>query len=209
MSADLPALFGLPEPAPQTPPVTDAEPGRVRQTYRRTVTADIQIVRPAVLHQAALDAIDHCVTIDLGPTDDDSDLLDPQEEAATDVGALTWAVDPTCGLHDLLRTGAIALTDVTLDATDASPGRCRITWSTAIKLKDVPALHRHARKAWSNGTTPDVDDGDIGRTIGQSLAAAWNLAADPYAPLRGVPGIAWAPGTVAIEQVFARPARHR
>ena len=38
----------------------------------------------------------------------------------------------------------------------------------------------------------------------QSLAVAWARAADPDAPLRGVPGVTWTPVAVRVEHLHAR-----
>jgi hypothetical protein len=200
MHPDGPALFDLPEPA--LAPATDHQtgPGRARETYRRTVIVDVRIVRPTAFRQAALATLDDSATIDLGPSDDDPDVLDPREEIReSDRAALTWVIDPAQGLWYLVEAGALQLIDVAIEAEDLSPGHCRTTWSTTIKLRDVPTLRDHAL------TTRPPDDATARAAIERSLATAWNLAADPYAPIRQVPGITWTARSASVEQIYARP----
>jgi len=47
---------------------------------------------------------------------------------------------------------------------------------------------------------PNPADADL---IAGSLAIAWQRAADPFAPLRSIPGISWRPGPVEVEHVPA------
>jgi hypothetical protein len=54
---------------------------------------------------------------------------------------------------------------------------------------------------------PAAGDGPAPVEVQNSLEAAWNRAADPYTPLRGVPGITWIGREVTVEQVLARAGR--
>ena len=45
--------------------------------------------------------------------------------------------------------------------------------------------------------------------IADSLEVAWQNTADPFAPLRSIPGIAWRPGHVYVEHQGARAAGNR
>lgn len=43
--------------------------------------------------------------------------------------------------------------------------------------------------------------------IDRDLAPAWHWAADPHAPLTGIPGVSWTPLEVTVRQVYARSRR--
>ena len=45
--------------------------------------------------------------------------------------------------------------------------------------------------------------------IADSLAVAWKRAADPFAPLRSIPGTAWRQGEVDVEHLPARAVGDR
>jgi hypothetical protein len=68
-----------------------------------------------------------------------------------------------------------------------------------VKLTDVDQLRRRAVQ-----TNP----GEAG-LIADSLAVAWQSAADPFAPLQSIPGIRWHPGQVVVEHVPARTPKSR
>lgn len=65
-----------------------------------------------------------------------------------------------------------------------------------VKLTDVDALRRLASE-------PHPDSEQI---IADSLPDAWQLAVDPFAPVRSIPGISWRKGGIVVEH---RPARAR
>ena len=49
-----------------------------------------------------------------------------------------------------------------------------------------------------------VTDQGARAEIEASFAAAWQWAADPCAPMTGIPGVIWTCVEVAVEQVLAR-----
>lgn len=199
------ALFDLPSAAVESRESSSRTPGRgrARETYARRVVADVTVIRESVLREAALRVLDEGVAIDLGPAEGDvADDPDPRaeiEESA--VAALTWVLEPTADLWCLLEADAFLLTNVEISVDETSSAACQVSWTVTVKLRDVAALRAAALAA--------CPAGDAGRQqeIERSLAAAWNLAADPYAPLRDVPGIAWTGRGVDVEQVYARQRR--
>ncbi len=194
-----PGLFDLPEP-PQPPPATTATGrGRRRETWARRVVADLHVVDPAALRAAALHRFDTAVTIDLGPAadTDDPDLVDPRDEIATDsAAAAQWWIEPTQGLWPQLAE-SLRVDAVDLDGTGTGPNQVRLSWAVTVRILDPDALRAAAARA--AGTDPAA------RTeIETSFAAAWNHAADPWAPLDGLPGITWTPGSVEVVHCTVR-----
>ena len=80
-----------------------------------------------------------------------------------------------------------------------SADRGSVTWTVTVKLADVDELRRFAAEAHP----------EEAGLIADSLAAASRLAADPFAPLRSIPGTAWRPGQVVVEHKPARVAGNR
>ncbi|WP_347238989.1 hypothetical protein [Dietzia sp. CW19] len=107
---------------------------------------------------------------------------------------LNWLIWPTGGLEELLEEGAFRVFDVESAVTSEAADRGTATWTVTVKLTDVQVLRRLATRAHP----ADVD------LFADSLAAAWLRAADPFAPLRSIPGIEWRPVSVDIEHVPAR-----
>jgi hypothetical protein len=60
-----------------------------------------------------------------------------------------------------------------------------------VKLTDVDTLRRLAAHAYPEQTA----------WIANSLAAAWQFAANPFAPLNSIPAIDWRPGQVTVHHV--------
>jgi hypothetical protein len=90
----------------------------------------------------------------------------------------------------------IPATDLHLNPT--GPTACRTRWTVTVKLRDVATLRKLALDACPpDNTTARAE-------IATSLAAAWQWAAEPYAPLRRIPGIAWIPVHVAVHHLPAR-----
>jgi len=199
---DEPALFDLPTAQPRPVPVdTRTGRGRTRETYARTVTADITVQRIPVLREAALRAYDDSPAIPFGDADDD-DGLDTREQIATDSGAaLSWLLDPTQDLWALLEADAMDLVAVDIDIDLDAPTRCRARWTVAVKLRDVAAFRRVALASCPTAPAADREE------IDHSLAAAWQHAADPFGPLRHIPGITFTPVEVSVEHLHARPRR--
>jgi hypothetical protein len=168
------------------------------------VTAEVTIAQPAVLREEALRVLDAGTIVILGPADD-GDVpagRDPRQEVAeSSAAALQWVVEPTAGLAELLEAGAFWITDLDLSVEEMSPVECRVRWTVTVKLRDVGALRAAALAASPAGAVLAPVE------VRHSVEAAWNRAANPYAPLREVPGISWTGRAVTVEQVLARAGR--
>ena len=195
-----PGLFDLPEPAPEpTPQPSPARPrpGRNRETWACTVSAEVAIVDAAAVTAALAQYREDTVVVDAFSG---AVIEDPaSEEAGPDptlppLPQLAWLIWPTRGLEELLEEGAFRVFDVESAVTSQAADRGTATWTITVKLTDVQVLRRLATRAHP----ADVD------LIADSLAAAWLRAADPFAPLRSIPGIEWRPVSVDIEHVPAR-----
>lgn len=195
-----PGLFDLPEPAPEpTPQPSPARPrpGRNRETWSCTVSAEVAIVDAAAVTAALALYREDTVVVDAFSG---AVIEDPaSEEAGPDptlppLPQLNWLIWPTGGLEELLEEGAFRVFDVESAVTSQAADRGTATWTVTVKLTDVQVLRRLATRAHP----ADVD------LIADSLAAAWLRAADPFAPLRSIPGIEWRPVSVDIEHVPAR-----
>ncbi|MCT1516839.1 hypothetical protein [Dietzia cercidiphylli] len=195
-----PGLFDLPEPAPEpTPQPSPARPrpGRNRETWSCTVSAEVAIVDAAAVTAALAQYREDTVVVDAFSG---AVIEDPaSEEAGPDptlppLPQLNWLIWPTGGLEELLEEGAFRVFDVESAVTSEAADRGTATWTVTVKLTDVQVLRRLATRAHP----ADVD------LIADSLAAAWLCAADPFAPLRSIPGIEWRPVSVDIEHVPAR-----
>lgn len=202
-----PGLFDLPEPDTTTTTTTTTPPsrsqtGRNRQTWTLTVTADVSIIDPAAVAGATERYLADTVVIDAHTG---SVIEDPaQEDAGPDpthapFDQLPWLIEPTEGLGQLMEQGALWVTDVERAAEASSADRGTATWSVTAKLRDVHLLRRLA-------TERHPEDAQV---IADSLSAAWQRAADPFTPLRSIPGIEWEAVSVDLRHVPARLARTR
>jgi len=184
-----PGLFDLSEPPPAPIVRAPRDRGRRGEHWTRAVVADVHVVDRRVLRDAAHRRLSEGVTIDIGPTDDlDEDLLEPQEEIAlSSAAAVRWWVEPTAGtwpqLADALRLDAVDLDATDLDATDESPSLVRVYWSVTVTITDLDFLRTQA----ADPRSPD-----------ETLPELWNRAADPFAPLTGLPGATWVPISVEV-----------
>lgn len=196
---DQPGLFDLAEPEQPAPPARTAR-GRARERFARRVVVDAVVVDAAVLRAEALRLLDQAITISEGALDDeDDDLLTPEEEIATSVAAaLQWCVEPTEGMWPLLEAGAVRIDSIDLAAEERGPRRVRVSWGVTVKIMDVAEMRELALAA-----CPATDPA-ARVAIEESFAAAWQWAADPCAPMAGIPGVTWTCVEVAVEQVFAR-----
>jgi hypothetical protein len=125
----------------------------------------------------------------------------PEEGASA--AALEWCLEPTTGLLSLLEAGAVQVAALDLAALDlavdeVAVARVRAQWTVTIKIQDVQAVRELALAACP------VADVDAHTEVKRSFAAVWNRAADPYAPMTGIPGVVWTPVEVTVEQVLAR-----
>ena len=129
----------------------------------------------------------------------DPDVEDT-EPGASDVApasnafdALGWLLWPTDGMEGPLEAGAFRILSVDSEVVAESVDRGTVTWTVTVKLTDVDELRRLAAEAHP----------DAAGLIADSLAVAWQRAADPFAPLRSIPGTAWRPGRVDVEHLPA------
>ncbi|MBC7307299.1 MAG: hypothetical protein H5T80_10310, partial [Dietzia sp.] len=98
------------------------------------------------------------------------------------------------GLEELLEEGAFRVLDGTSTVVPEASDRGTLTWTVTVKLTDVQLLRRLATRA-------HPADADL---IADSLAVAWQHAADPFAPLHSIPGILWRPLSVEVQHLPAR-----
>jgi hypothetical protein len=193
MDANEPALFEISDRKSPTPPEQPPR-GRNRETWARMATAKVTIIDAEAVREAAARAEEGAVTIGLGAMSDheDSEAKLPNPEAASGaLDALAWLIWPTDGLESLLDANAVRILSVASEVQAESVDRGRITWTVTVKLIDVQQLRRLAAQA---------HPAEAG-LIADSLAVAWQRAADPFAPLRSIPGIAWQPGHVEVQHM--------
>jgi hypothetical protein len=201
MDANEPGLFDLPDREPSALPARPQR-GRNRETWTRTATAEVTIIDAELLHEAAARVEENAVTIGLSadPDVEDTEPGGPDVEPADDaIDALSWLIWPTDGLEEPLEAGAFQILSVDSEVAAESVDRGTVTWTVTVKLTDVDELRRLAALAHP----------EEAGLIADSLAAAWQRAADPFAPLRSIPGTAWRPGQVDVEHLPARAAGRR
>jgi len=195
-----PGLFDLPELEPEpTSRSSHAPPrrGRNRETWACTATAEVAIVDASSVTAALTRYLNDTVVVDAFSGEV---IEDPaSEDAGPDpvlppLPQLNWLIWPTDGLEGILGEGAFRVLDVESAVTTETYDRGTITWTVTVKLTDVQLLRRVATRA-------HPADADL---IADSLAVAWQRAADPFAPLHSIPGISWRPLSVEVEHVSAR-----
>ncbi len=112
-----PGLFDMPD---REPPATAERPqrGRNRETWARTVTAEVAIIDAAALREAVLRGKESALSIGLPADPDVQDpVADPDPEAAADAfDELAWLIWPTDGLEGPLAAGAFRLLSVDSNA---------------------------------------------------------------------------------------------
>ncbi|MGH8919996.1 MAG: hypothetical protein ACRD0H_16965 [Actinomycetes bacterium] len=196
--SEQPGLFDLPDP-PVARPVRSPGRGRARETFTRTVVADMTVQDTAVLRAEALRMLDGGIILDDVLNAAGEELPDSRDEVATSsAAALEWCLEPTTGLVALLETGGAILRAIELGVQETADAGLRASWTVTVQLHDVPAVRELALQSCP------AADAEARTAIEESFAAAWHWAAEPYAPLRVIPGIAWLPVEVTVKQVFAR-----
>jgi hypothetical protein len=195
VNADEPALFDLPaaeQPATSQP----RQRGRNRETWARTVTAEITVLDPAALRETARRVQEEAVTVTLPGLPHGEEAV--AEPAVNDVDhplyALTWLLWPSVAMQAPLEAGAFRVLSEDIDVEPEPDDRGTLAWTVTVKLTDVRTLRRLAAQAHP----------DEAASIADSLAAAWQHAADPFAPLHAIPAIAWRPGSVTVQHVPAK-----
>jgi hypothetical protein len=200
MTDDL-ALFDLPtSPRPVGP--SRVERGQPGGTYERTVVAEVTVTDGEALCAAAVHAFDSAPSITI-PWNDQGDHIDEEDEAepgeremlASDPGAaLSWLIEPVDSHLPLDEAGAARTYASKVEVEDSAEAGLRVRWAVMLKVQDVTAFRQLSLDAG-----PDADPAEIEN----SIAAAWNHAAEPYAPLRRIPGISWTPVDVRVEHIPA------
>ena len=205
MDATEPGLFDLPAEGPATTPVRQQR-GRKRERWARSVSAEVTIIDAEILCAAAVRARQDAVTVQFETAADGSDptsvthgdLANPPAWAGGDAcDSLVWLLWPTAGLESALEADAFQVLSQGCQVAAESADRCTLIWTVSVRLKDADALRRLAAQAKPAEAA----------AIADSLATAWQHAADPYAPLRSIPGISWEPASVEVERLPARAAR--
>ncbi|MEO7194049.1 MAG: hypothetical protein ABIZ05_04385 [Pseudonocardiaceae bacterium] len=183
--------------------------GRARETYARTVIADVTIQNSHTLRAAALRAFSGgIVLLDL-PSDEPDDLPDTEEEIATsDAAAVQWCLEPITGMEPLLESGVVRLQTIDLGCDELEPEpqsgaatQVRAWWTVTVRIGDAGAARELAL------ANCPVTDADARTEIERSFAAVWQWTAPPYAPMADIAGITWAPVGVTVEQILARRPR--
>ncbi len=177
MNEDEPGLFDLPSMGSADASFDRPSPGKNRETWAWTVTAEVAIIDAEALREAAERAEECAVAIGLSA---DPTVGDPDVEATADpFDILAWMVWPTDGLEELLEADALRILKVATEVTPELDEACTLSWTVTVKLTDVAELRRIA----IHRAHPDKAE-----LIRGSLAVAWQHAADPLAPLRSIPG---------------------
>ena len=164
MPGDHPALFDTPGPERVATP-DNAGRGRRRETYARTVVADVTVHDDTALRAAALQVLDNEIVIDL-PSDDvplnaevEEDLPDLREEVMTSAAAREFALaacpaTETAARADIERSFA-AIWHWAASAyapLDEVPG---ITWSpVSVSVEQVMARSRPGAQRMVDATRP-------------------------------------------------------
>lgn len=194
-------LFELPAPEARIPSER-SQRGRNREMWRLTATADVDIIDPAALREAAA-GLEEGFVVTLPGADPGAEDAEPEAPDAVTSNdpfdALAWLIWPTAGLQGALDIGAVRVVSAQRGVVAESDDHGTATWTVTVKLKDVEALRRLAAQAHPEEAAE----------IGDSLAVAWQRAGDPFAPLSTIDGITWKPGPVVIEHLPARVARSR
>ncbi|HET9827995.1 MAG TPA: hypothetical protein VFQ11_05760, partial [Nocardioidaceae bacterium] len=183
MNTDEPGLFALPDRVRLTSPKGPLR-GRNRQAWTRTATAEVTVLDAAALHEAVARVEGNAVTIglraDLEAEETDPGETDPQVSEAQPAddafGALRGLLWPSDGMEAALEAGAFRVVSASREVEAESIDRGTVIWTVTVKLTDVEGLRRLAAEAHPGGAA----------AIADSLAVAWQRAADPFAPLRSI-----------------------
>ncbi len=195
MDVNEPGLFDMPDRESATSPGR-LQRGENRETWVRTVTAEVDILDAEALREAALQVEESGLTIGLSAG---LNLRDTVAEADLQAAGYTfeklaWLIWPTDGLEGPLAAGAFRILSVDSAAVAESDDRGILTWTVVVKLTNVKELRRLAAQA-------HPEEAEL---IASSVAVAWQRVADPFAPVRAIPGMAWRPRQVEVHHVPRR-----
>lgn len=203
MDVSEPGLFDVPECERAATP-RRALRGRNRETWARTVTAEVTIVDARALGEAAARAQENAVRIGFRADPDveraETGACEADGRPASDVfDALCWLLWPTLGMEGPLEAGAFRVLSMDGEVVGESADRASVTWTVTVKLTDVEGLR---------GLATDAHPQEAA-SIADSLEVAWRCAGDPFAPVRSLPGAVWRPGQIVVEHVAVRVAGNR
>lgn len=120
-----PGLFDL--VVPEVPAPARVGSGRARETYVRTVVADVTVQNRQALRAAALDSLDVGVVLIGEPSDEPDDLPDPREEITTsDTAAAQWCLEPTIGMEPLLESGVVRIQSIDIGCDEVKAPMPRV-----------------------------------------------------------------------------------
>lgn len=195
--SDQAGLFDLPDPVPPRPPTRSGR-GRARDTFARTVVADVSVEDAGALRGEASRALDHSVVIGETTDAENDDLPDLREEISTSpAAAVQWCVEATIGMGPSLESGAVRIDMIDLSAEEKSAGLVRVAWTVTVKILDAAAVRELALMACpARLPRPNAR---------RSFAAAWHWAADPHAPLAAIPASPGRPSRLPSNRCW--PAR--
>ncbi len=203
--SDQPGLFDL--VVPEVPTPARSGRGRARETYARTVVADVTVQNRQALRAAALRVLDVGIVMIGESPDEPDDLPDPREEIVTsDAAAVQWCLEPTTGMELLLESGVVRILSIDMgcdevetEQTSGAGTQVRARWTVTVKIRDG-----HAARELALAACP-VTDAEARAEVERSFSAVWHRTAPPYAPMAGIPGVTWEPVGVIVEQILARP----
>lgn len=197
---DQPGLFDLPDPPIAA--TRQAGSGRTRETYARTVMAEVTIRDSPALRAEALRRLDEDV-IEIGADVGAPDHPDTWDEVAgSPAAALQWCLEPTVGLGPLLESGAVRIVAIDVTVDEITDVLARARWTVTIKLRDAPATRELVLVACP------FADVETRAEITSSFATLWNLAAGtpgrqcPRRAVRQLPPLhSWCPCEEAVSDL--------
>ncbi len=138
MDVNEPGLFDMPDRESATSPGR-LQRGENRETWVRTVTAEVDILDAEALREAALQVEESGLTIGLSAG---LNLRDTVAEADLQAAGYTfeklaWLIWPTDGLEGPLAAGAFRILSVDSAAVAESDDRGILMWTVVVKLTNV------------------------------------------------------------------------